>query len=109
MNKIYNKIINMNKKYNIFLIIIFLIIIFSIFSKQEEEDFSDDIDCLVKKELASLIDPNKIGTDEEDFEYDILLQSEEFKQNEINNLKKYLRENHNKIGFKNSIDNYFKC
>ena len=100
----------MNKLYiSIFLIIIFLIIIFLIFSKQNEENFSDDINCIVKKELASIIDQNKIGTDEEDFEYDILLQSNEFKENEINNLKKYLKENIKKIGFENSIDNYFKC
>ena len=87
---------------NIYFVLILIMLFLFVFKKKE--NFSNN-DCLIKKELLQLINPLKIGTDEEDFEFLTLQNSGIIENNEIIKIKKHI----NKNGISYTLKNFYKC
>ena len=98
----------MNK---IYYFIIFFVLFFLTFKrknknfKKKNENFANENeDCIMRREILDLINPNVIGTPEETIEFETLKESGYFDDNEIDKIKKSVIKNG-----PDSIKNYYKC
>ena len=92
----------MNNYYYILLFCILFLLIFKNNSNKKENFVNED--CILKKEILQLITPSNLNEDEES-EYRILKDSGIFTDDEIKDLKKYIKKN----GISDTFENYYNC